>query len=356
MLQQLETISNRYQELTGLLQQKEVIEDIKKIQVFSQEQANIFPAFSVYQEILVAQKKLKECNEIIQENKDSDLKQLALLEKEELEEKQKQLLEKAKILLIPKDPRDKKNIIMEIRAGIGGDEAGLFVEDLFKLYCKFSILKKWKTEVLEVHHSTAGGYKYIAINICGKNVYSFLKFEAGVHRVQRIPLTESQGRVHTSAVTVAVLAEPEPVDIEIQSADLKIDTYRSQGAGGQHVNTTDSAVRITHLPTKIVVCCQDERSQIKNRAKAMKYLSSKLYEKQLADNQKEMSSLRKEMVGSGERSEKIRTYNYPQSRITDHRVKLTKNNLEEIMNSGNILDFTAALLAKNQAEKLQEIQ
>ena len=356
MLQQLEKISNRYQELSHLLQQKEVIENIKKIQVLSQEQASIFPAFSVYQEILDAQKKMKECNEVIQESKDSELKQLALLEKEELEEKEKQLLEKAKVLLIPKDPRDKKNIIMEIRAGIGGDEAGLFVEDLFKLYSKFSTFKKWKTEVLEAHPSSAGGYKYVSINICGENVYSFLKFEAGGHRVQRIPLTESQGRVHTSAVTVAVLAEPDPVDIEIQTTDLKIDTYRSQGAGGQHVNTTDSAVRITHLPTKIVVCCQDERSQIKNRAKAMKYLSSKLYEKQLADNQKEMSTLRKEMVGTGERSEKIRTYNYPQSRITDHRVKLTKNNLEEIMNSGNISDFTSALLAKDQAEKLQEIQ
>lgn len=356
MIKQLEKIASRYQEISSLLQSDKVFQDVKKVQIFSQEQAALFPTFEIYQKIQETQKKLKDCTEILQENKDAELKHLAQLEKEELEVKEEQLFDQAKILLIPNDPRDKKNIILEIRAGIGGDEAGLFVEDLFKLYCKFAGLKNWKTEVLEAQVSAIGGYKYIALNICGNSVYSLLKFEAGTHRVQRIPLTESQGRIHTSAVTVAILAEPEAVDIEISTSDLKIDTFRSQGAGGQHVNTTDSAVRITHLPSGIVVSCQDERSQIKNRARAMKYLSSKLYEKELADSEKERADLRKKMVGSGERSEKIRTYNYPQSRITDHRINLTKNNLEEIMSSGSISDFISGLLAQDQAQKLEVIE
>ena len=356
MIKQLEKIALRYQEISALLQTDTVFQDAKKIQILSQEQANLFPAFEIYQKINKVKKNLTECEALLQGSKDTELKQLVLSEKDELEKEQALLLKKIKILLIPKDPRDRKNVIMEIRAGIGGDEAGLFVENLFKLYCKFSDLKKWKTEVLEAHIASIGGYKYIALNICGHNVYSLLKFESGTHRVQRVPLTESQGRIHTSAATVAVLAEPEAVDIEILPTELKIDTFRSQGAGGQHVNTTDSAVRITHLPSNIVVSCQDERSQIKNRAKAMKYLSSKLYEKKLADNEKERASLRKQMVGSGERSEKIRTYNYPQSRMTDHRIKMTKNNLEEIMTGGDISDFVSALLAQDQAEKIKEME
>lgn len=356
MIKQLEKIATRYQELSALLQSDAVIKNAKKIQIFSKEQAALLPAFKIYQKIQLVGKKLAECALILKESKDTDLKQLAIVEKEELEKERKEFLEKIKVLLIPKDPRDQKNVIIEIRAGIGGDEAGLFVEDLFKLYSKFAILRGWKTEILEIHIAPIGGYKYISLNICGDSVYSLLKFESGTHRVQRIPLTESQGRIHTSAVTVAVLAEPEAVDIEILSSDLKIDTFRSQGAGGQHVNTTDSAVRITHLPTGIVVSCQDERSQIKNRSRAMKYLSSRLYEKQITDSEKERSDLRKQMVGSGERSEKIRTYNYPQSRITDHRIKFTKNNLEEIMNGGDISDFVSGLLAKEQAEKLKTIE
>ena len=356
MIKQLEKIAARYQEVSVLLQSEEVIQDATKIQIFSREQASLVSAFEIYQKIQTVEKKLVDCLQLIKESKDVEFKQLALLEKEELEKEKENLLEQTKILLIPKDPRDKKNVIMEIRAGIGGNEAGLFVEDLFKLYSKFSSLRKWKTEVLATHISPVGGYKYISLNICGNSVYSLLKFEAGTHRVQRIPLTENQGRIHTSAVTIAVLAEPEEIDIEISSSDLKIDTFRSQGAGGQHVNTTDSAVRITHLPTGIVVSCQDERSQIKNKSRAMKYLSSKLYERQITDSEKEISNLRKQMVGSGERAEKIRTYNYPQGRITDHRIKLTKNNLEEIMNGGDISDFVSGLLAKEQAEKLKEIE
>ena len=356
MIQQLEKIATRYEELSELLKDENIFQDSNKIQSYSKEQAGLLPAFELYKKIQKITLDLHDCEKIIQENKDEELKQLALQEKETLLQDQEKLKENAKILLIPKDPRDEKNVILEIRAGTGGDEAGLFVADLLKLYTKFAELKKWQVEILEVALATIGGYKFIALNIKGNNVYSLLKFEAGTHRVQRIPRTESQGRIHTSAVTVAVLAEPDKVDIEIQPADLKIDTYRSQGAGGQHVNTTDSAVRITHLPTNIVVSCQDERSQIKNRAKAMKYLNSKLYEKMLEESDKKQSFLRKEMVGSGDRSEKIRTYNYPQSRITDHRIKMTKNTLEEIMNNGDISDFVTSLLAYEQAMKIESME
>ena len=356
MIQQLEKIATRYQELSELLKDENIFQDSNKIQSYSKEQAGLLPAFELYKKIQKITLDLHDCEKIIQENKDEELKQLALQEKETLLQDQEKLKEHAKVLLIPKDPRDEKNVILEIRAGTGGDEAGLFVADLLKLYTKFAELKKWQVEILEVALATIGGYKFIALNIKGNNVYSLLKFEAGTHRVQRIPRTESQGRIHTSAVTVAVLAEPDKVDIEIQPADLKIDTYRSQGAGGQHVNTTDSAVRITHLPTNIVVSCQDERSQIKNRAKAMKYLNSKLYEKMLEESDKKQSFLRKEMVGSGDRSEKIRTYNYPQSRITDHRIKMTKNTLEEIMNNGDISDFVTSLLAYEQAMKIESME
>ncbi len=356
MIQQLKKIATRYEELSELLKDENLFQDSTKIQKLSKEQASFFPAFELYTKIQKITLDLQDCEKIIQESKDEELKQLALQEKEILLQNQEKLKEHAKILLIPRDPRDEKNVILEIRAGTGGDEAGLFVADLLKLYSKFAELKGWQVEILEANFVTIGGYKSIALNVKGENVYSLLKFEAGTHRVQRIPRTESQGRIHTSAVTVAVLAEPDKVDIEIQQVDLKIDTYRSQGAGGQHVNTTDSAVRITHLPTGIVVSCQDERSQIKNRAKAMKYLSSKLYEKTLEESDKKQSSLRKEMVGSGDRSEKIRTYNYPQSRITDHRIKMTKNTLEEIMNNGDISDFVTALLAYEQAIKIESMQ
>ena len=239
MIQQLEKIATRYEELSELLKDENIFQDSNKIQSYSKEQAGLLPAFELYKKIQKITLDLHDCEKIIQENKDEELKQLALQEKETLLQDQEKLKENAKILLIPKDPRDEKNVILEIRAGTGGDEAGLFVADLLKLYTKFAELKKWQVEILEVALATIGGYKFIALNIKGNNVYSLLKFEAGTHRVQRIPRTESQGRIHTSAVTVAVLAEPDKVDIEIQPADLKIDTYRSQGAGGQHVNTTD---------------------------------------------------------------------------------------------------------------------
>lgn len=354
MLKQLEKIASRYNVLTKLLQSKEVLQNTNQLKKYFKEQANIFPAFEIYQKYVQIENSLKECESILKESNDQDLKHLALTEKEDLSQNLIKLQQSARIFLTPKDPRDQKNVILEIRAGIGGDEAGLFVADLLKMYNKFAEFKKWQWDLLEVHIAPSGGYKFVVINIKGTSVYSFLKFESGTHRVQRIPLTESQGRIHTSAATVAVLAEPDPIDITIKTSDLKIDTFRSQGAGGQHVNTTDSAVRITHLPTNIVVSCQEERSQIKNRERAMKYLGTKIYEKNLKETADEQSTIRKAMVGSGNRSEKIRTYNYPQNRITDHRVKISKSSLDEIMSSGNILDFTVALLAQEKIKLIED--
>ncbi|NQU64646.1 MAG: peptide chain release factor 1, partial [SAR324 cluster bacterium] len=253
----------------------------------------------------------------------------------------------------PKDPDDEKNTILEIRAGTGGDEAALFVADLYRMYLKFAELSKWRLEVMTSTPTGIGGFKEIVISIEGKNVYSRLKFEAGTHRVQRVPRTETQGRVHTSAVTVAVLPEAEDVDVEINVGDLRIDTYRSQGAGGQHVNTSDSAIRITHIPTGIVVTCQEERSQLKNKNKAMKHLKAKLYEVQLATVKSETAEMRRGMVGSGDRSGRIRTYNYPQGRMTDHRIGLTLFKLEELMSNGDLNEIVDSLMAHHQAELLE---
>jgi peptide chain release factor 1 len=354
MLDKLEKITNRYEEITTLLSQPDVISDNMRFQSLSKEQAKMLPVVEVFHEIVAKQKELEDNNHMMTDpEEDPEMKELAKEEVYRLKEEIDSLSEKAKVLLLPKNPDDQKNTIIEIRAGTGGNEAGLFVADLYKMYMKFAELNRWKTEIMHANSTEIGGYKEIAVSVEGKDVYSRLKFEAGTHRVQRVPLTETQGRVHTSAVTVAVLPEAEDIDIEINNSDLRIDTYRSQGAGGQHVNTSDSAIRITHAPTGIVVTCQEERSQLKNKNKAMKHLKAKLYEKKLEETVSEEAELRKNMIGSGDRSERIRTYNYPQGRITDHRIGLTLYKLEEIMTGGDLNAVVDSLIAHHQADLLK---
>jgi len=287
---------------------------------------------------------------------DPEFGELAKEELNELEPKVKELEEEIKILMLPKDPNDDKNIYLEIRAGTGGDESALFVEDLFKMYARYADKQGWKVEIVSSSEGTAGGYKELIALIKGEKVYSKLKFEGGTHRVQRVPQTETQGRVHTSAVTVAIIPEVEDVEVDIKPSDIKMDVYRSSGCGGQSVNTTDSAVRLTHIPTGIVVAIQDEKSQHKNREKAMKILKSRVYEAMMKEKLKETEANRKLQVGSGDRSEKIRTYNYPQSRITDHRIGLTIYALDDVMNNGRLDLVIDPLIAHHQAEALKEAE
>ncbi len=355
MLDKLAKIADRFEEITALLSQPDIISDSKRFQSLSKEQAKMAALVDVFQNLTEKQQELEGNIEMSKDpEEDSEMRDMAKEEVLSLKKEISQYLEEARILLMPKDPDDEKNTILEIRAGTGGDEAALFVADLYRMYLKFAEQNKWRVDVMNSSSTGIGGFKEIVISIEGKNVYSRLKFEAGTHRVQRVPKTETQGRVHTSAVTVAVLPEAEDVDVEINAIDLRIDTYRSQGAGGQHVNTTDSAIRITHNPTGIVVTCQEERSQLKNKNKAMKHLKAKLYEVQLAAAVTEAAEMRKSMVGSGDRSERIRTYNYPQGRITDHRIGLTLYKLEETMSNGDLDEVVNALTTNHQAELLEQ--
>ncbi|MCK9330019.1 MAG: peptide chain release factor 1 [Candidatus Cloacimonetes bacterium] len=306
---------------------------------------------TVYEKIKKNQTELDETRRIIHHEKDNDLVQMAKDELLILEENDKQLYETIKELLAPKDPNDEKNVIVEIRAGTGGDEAALFVSDLYRMYSRFSELKGWKKSIIYSNPTGIGGFKEIIFSLEGDNVFGTMRFESGVHRVQRIPETESNGRIHTSAISVAVLPEADDIDIEINDNDLKIDVYRSQGCGGQSVNTTDSAVRITHLPTGIVVTCQDEKSQIKNKAKAMNVLRSKLLDNEIAKQEAEISQSRKSQVGTGDRSAKIRTYNFPQSRITDHRINMTTYQLNSVLD-GELDEFINALKIAYKNERL----
>lgn len=357
MLEKLAKIADRFEEITALLSQPEVISDSKRFQSLSKEQAKMATVVEVFQKLSSKEAELEDNIKMSKDpEEDPEMRDMAKEEVLSLKREISGLQEEAKILLMPKDPDDEKNTILEIRAGTGGDEAALFVSDLYRMYLKFAEQNKWRVEVMNSNPTGIGGFKEIVISIEGKNVYSRLKFEAGTHRVQRVPQTETQGRVHTSAVTVAVLPEAEDVDVEINQSDLRIDTYRSQGAGGQHVNTSDSAIRITHNPTGIVVTCQEERSQLKNKNKAMKHLKAKLYEVQLEAVMSEEAEMRKNMVGSGDRSERIRTYNYPQGRVTDHRIGLTLYKLEELMNGGDLNDIVDALVANHQAELLEKQQ
>jgi len=346
----LQPFIDRYNEITKELSSPEIASDIKKMTELSKEQSNIEPIVNKAKEYI-------EISEAIEENKamlsDPEFGELAKEELSTLEPKLKELEEEIKILMIPKDPNDDKNIYLEIRAGTGGDESALFVEDMFKMYTRYADKQGWKVEIVSSSEGTAGGYKELIALIKGENVYSKLKFEGGTHRVQRVPATETQGRVHTSAVTVAVIPEVEDVEVEIKPNEIKMDVYRSSGCGGQSVNTTDSAVRLTHIPTGIVVAIQDEKSQHKNRDKAMKILKARVYEAQMKEQMEELAQNRKLQVGSGDRSEKIRTYNYPQSRITDHRIGLTIYALDDVMNNGALHLIIDPLIAHAQAEALQ---
>lgn len=351
-LQKLEKIEERYIELEKLLSQKETIDDREKFQKFSKELSDLQEIVTFYREYKEIQKNIKSTKELLS---DKEMKDLAQQELKELEEKAAETEKKIEFLLIPKDPYDEKNILLEVRSGTGGEEAALFAGDLLRMYLRFAERKGWKTEMISTNPTGLGGYKEAIVNIIGKGAYSKFKFESGTHRVQRVPETEAGGRIHTSAATVAVMPEAEDVDVHIEEKDLRVDTYRASGAGGQHVNKTDSAVRITHIPTGVVVACQDERSQHQNRMKAMKLLRSRILESMEEKQRKERELSRKIMVGTGDRSEKIRTYNFPQSRVTDHRINLTLYKLQTILD-GNLDEIVDALITADRVAKLQKMK
>lgn len=351
ILAKLDILKDRFEELQALLSDAEIISDQNKFRTYSQEYSELEPVVAVFQHYQGVQKNMEEAELMLQDS-DPDLRDMAREEIEAGKDELEALEVDLQKLLLPKDPNDERNVFLEVRAGTGGDEAAIFAGDLFRMYSRFAEKQRWKVEIISENAGEHGGFKEIITRITGDRVYSQLKFESGAHRVQRVPATESQGRIHTSACTVAIMAEADAVgDVDINPSDLRIDTYRSSGAGGQHVNTTDSAIRITHLPTGTVVECQDERSQHKNKAKAMSLLVSRI--QQAADDKaaQEQSDARRSLVGSGDRSERIRTYNYPQGRITDHRINLTLYKLNEIM-EGDLGEVVDPLVAEHQADQL----
>jgi peptide chain release factor 1 len=352
MLDLLEKIEEKHKELTQLLSDPSVFSDKNKYKKIAKEHndlSEIVDLSTKYKRVL---KSIREDEKLSQESKDKDLLDLAKSELEELYSQKQEYEDKLKILLLPKDPKDSRNTIVEIRAGTGGEEAALFAADLYKMYMKHAEKQGWKVELMNSNPTGMGGFKEIIFLVEGNNVYGKLKYESGVHRVQRVPVTEASGRIHTSAASVAVLPEAEEVEVEIDPEDLRIDVFRSSGPGGQSVNTTDSAVRITHLPTNTVVTCQDEKSQLKNKNKALKVLKARLLDKAQREQTEKIAKERKSMVGSGDRSEKIRTYNFPQGRVTDHRIGLTLYRLDNIL-AGGIDEFVEALKKKEQEEKLE---
>ncbi|WP_394908541.1 peptide chain release factor 1 [uncultured Helicobacter sp.] len=349
LVSKLEPIIARYDEITALLQTPEILNDITKLKTLSKEQSDMETLVQKAREYLGILEQIEQNKQLLE---DKELGELAKEELKELEVRSKEIQEEIKILLIPKDPNDDKNIYLELRAGTGGDEAGIFVGDLFRAYCRYADLQKWKVEIISSSENSVGGYKEVIALIKGKGAYSKLKFEGGTHRVQRVPETESQGRIHTSAITVAIMPEVDDVQVHINPSDLKVEVFRAGGHGGQSVNTTDSAVRITHIPTGISVSMQDEKSQHKNKDKAMKILQARIYEAQLQEQLDQNAAARKNQVGSGDRSERIRTYNYPQNRLSDHRINLTLYSLEEIMLSGNLDLVINPLIAAAQSEAI----
>ena len=353
MFERLDQIEARYEELTQALASPEIMNDSAKYQKTAKAHSEITPVVEKYREYKDLKRGIAESKAMLADETDPEMRAYAEEELAKLEPRLPVIEEELKILLLPKDPNDEKNVILEIRAGTGGDEATLFAAEVFRMYNRYAESQKWRVEVMSTSESGVGGLKEVIALIEGDRVYSRLKYESGVHRVQRVPETEQQGRVHTSAITVAVLPEAEDVDVKIEAKDLRIDTFCSSGPGGQSVNTTYSAVRITHIPTNTVVSCQDEKSQIKNREKAMRVLRSRLYEVEMQKQQEALAKERKQMVGSGDRSEKIRTYNFPQNRLTDHRIGFTIHQLEQVMD-GKIQPLIDALITHYQAEKLKQ--
>ncbi len=352
MFDRLDAIERRYVELNELMSQPEVTSDFDKLQNLAREQASLEDLVTKFREYKAVIESLDETQTMLDQGLDEDMAGLARDEVESLQIKRDRLLKEMKLALIPRDPADEKDVIVEIRAGAGGDEAGLFAADLFRMYARYASSKDWHTEIMSSNETGIGGFKEIIFEVKGKGAYSRLKYESGVHRVQRVPLTESSGRIHTSTATVAVLPEAEEVEVDIDPSDLRVDTFRASGAGGQHVNKVDSAVRITHIPTGMVVTCQDERSQIKNKVKAMAVLRARLLDKERQRQFQEVTDVRRSQVGTGDRSEKIRTYNYPQGRVSDHRISLTLHNLEAIL-EGSLDEIIDAVSTADQAKQLE---
>lgn len=351
MFDKLEAAENRYEEISLKLSDPSILADQDEYRKLMKEHSDLEQIVLKYREYKALNKDVSEAKELLEDRLDKDFRDLVEAELDEAREKLEQVKQELKILLLPKDPNDERSVIVEIRGGAGGEEAALFAASLFRMYSRYAERKRWKTEMLDSNPTEIGGFKEIVFAIEAKGAYSRLKYESGVHRVQRVPTTEASGRIHTSTVTVAVLPEVEEVDVDINPADLQIDTYRAGGAGGQHVNKTESAIRITHIPSGIVVTCQDERSQHKNKDKAMKILRSKLYEMAQEQQETEVAQARKNQVGTGDRSERIRTYNFPQGRVTDHRIGLTLYKIDQIID-GDLDEIIDSLITADQSEKL----
>ncbi|HBQ85164.1 MAG TPA: peptide chain release factor 1 [Syntrophomonas sp.] len=355
MLSKLQNIADKYNELTQLLSQPEIIADQNQYQKYAKAHSDLAPLVEKYREYTDTVQQIEDAHEMLQEEQESEFKEMLEQELSDQQERKTVLEQELKILLLPRDPDDDKSVIMEIRAGTGGDEAALFANDLFRMYSRYAEMRGWKIDIMDSHYTDIGGIKELTFEVDGVGVYSRLKYESGVHRVQRIPVTESGGRIHTSAATVAVLPEAEEVEVDIDPNEIRIDVYCASGPGGQCVNTTQSAVRITHVPTGLVVTCQDEKSQHKNKAKALRVLRARLKDVLEAEQNAEMAGTRKSQIGTGDRSERIRTYNFPQGRVSDHRINLTLHKLDSIL-QGQMDEIIDALILNDQTERLKKVE